>query len=159
MSLLGRKITGYQDTSQVSPEEFLHRVDEILAFPMVRDLRFSAYTPYFNDGEPCVWRFGYSTSVLIEGINDDGEPETGLHRHVYCESSYFTGRLWIRKPYPQSGWETIPATTVNHDLAVFLKDFHDDGPSFERVIRSNFGEHVEVTATFDGFEVEFYDHE
>lgn len=42
-------------TPQIDGAEFLRRLDRVLELPGVAGVVWEQYTPYFNDGEPCVF--------------------------------------------------------------------------------------------------------
>jgi len=109
--------------------------EEFAAFfrdnPKITAIRWRQYTPYFNDGDPCT--FGVNEfNYKIDGKTEDGgDYEDGFYSS-YCNE------------------------LKGHKRAVeaFEKSVRD-----EDVFESIFGDHVRVTATAEGFEVEEYSHD
>jgi hypothetical protein len=103
------------------------------ANPTVKGVRWSQYTPYFNDGDVC--RFSvHDFDFKVDGAADDtGDNEDGWESDWYLEKRGAT--------------ETAAACSR-------LEGDVRDRDVFEAV----FGDHVRVTATRDGFEVEAYSH-
>lgn len=104
--------------------------------PNVVGLRWSQYTPYFNDGEPCEFAV-HDFNFKFEGTPEDAEDEDG-YEYVYDHSSAKStpgqraAKRWVRQN---------------------LESIDDE------VFQASFGDHVKVTATREGFTVEEYDHE
>lgn len=149
----------HHDTPQVDAATFLAEVDRALAVPGVRGLVWEQYTPYFNDGEPCEFSV-YEVRVLIDGVDEDSEDFDTEYREsvsTYDVYNYGSG-------YPQrdgSNWDEVSWVDFNgvsgrtiYELLHSLKT-----ASWENVARANFGDHAEVTATRDGFSVEYYEHD
>lgn len=106
--------------------------------PEVLGVKWRQYTPYFNDGDVCVFGvddFFYKFANISE---DEGDYEDGY----------------------LSTWEL--QRTGNKDGALYpigkLNDFYTsivDNDIFKAV----FGDHTTITATRAGFEVEEYEHD
>jgi len=91
------------------------------------------YTPYFNDGDPCVFRCVTDyPNLLIEG---EAEEE-------------FDEERW----FDDEGKKT-PAAKIYKKVTKFLTAFDDDD------LEMMFGDHCSVVVTRDGVEVEEYDHD
>lgn len=102
------------------------------AHPELVGVRWAQYTPYFNDGEPCefgVRELYYRTANTAE---DAGDYEDG---------------------YESTPWRKEDKTPLH--LAVDEFDRSRD----EDIMREAFGDHVQVTATREGVEVEEYEHD
>ena len=60
-TVLGRAVTGdvtrgsKKNVEQKPGEEFLPLLDAVLKCDRVHSVRWSQYTPYFNDGDACVF--------------------------------------------------------------------------------------------------------
>lgn len=128
------------DAPQKSPAEFLATVDAILAIPEVHSLRWRQYTPYFNDGDPCEFGVHDLEVKLTTSPEDAGDWEDG-----YEDS-------WTLGYYAEKEGRTLP-----EGLKEAMKLW--DPRAFEAVARSNFGDHATVTATREGFSVDFFDHD
>ncbi len=57
-------------------------------YPEVRAVRWTQYTPYFNDGDPCVFNV-HDISLLIDGLESQfkGDDE-GFVYHYYCNEEH-----------------------------------------------------------------------
>lgn len=106
--------------------------------PKVLAIRWEQYTPHFNDGEACefgVNDFTFRTAETNDAMEDPDELEDD---ELEFDDGYGEG----------SDEKTMK----------FVRDLQSrvvDDDVFEAV----FGDHVRVTATPDGFEVEEYDHD
>ncbi len=113
----------------------------VVNHPDVKALRWTQYTPYFNDGEPCEFGLGEITvlpaglSPLEEYEGGIGENEDNFVDHYYDE-------------FPQS------ALTAFKSL---VEAFHSY--QFNDALLELFGDHATVTI-WPGktIEVEFYEH-
>jgi hypothetical protein len=98
--------------------------------PKVESIRWNQYTPYFNDGDPCV----FSVKDLYykpEGGDEDG----GDYEDGYFDAEYSKDPVAV----PVGKWWN----SIQLDEA-FL---------------AAFGDHVRITATRDQIEVDEYDHD
>lgn len=55
------------------------------AYPDVEGVRWTQYTPYFNDGEPCVFSVNSPDILLVGGDPDEEDEEGGWY---YCHGGY-----------------------------------------------------------------------
>lgn len=116
-----------------------HKLDELKNTPFeILAVKWSQYTPYFNDGEPCI--FGVNDlRVLIDGIpKDAGDYEDG-----WIDIWDMT-RLNVGKP------EEID------DLKLIFKSVCDGD---EDLFYDAFGDHAEIIYNFKKFEINSYEHE
>lgn len=100
------------------------------AVPTLQAVKWTQYTPYFNDGDACVfgvneWSVRFETTPENAGWNEDG----------------FEDVPWKS---PDAKWK-------------ILAEFEGAVP--ESVLLATFGDHVEVTATREGFQVDEYSHD
>jgi hypothetical protein len=100
------------------------------ANPKVEAIRWRQYTPYFNDGEPCE----FSVDDLYAKKAGDDEPGD------YGDGFYFPE--WSDKSAEAESFRAFKRAVVDDDLFLAV-----------------FGDHVEVTATRAGFDVEEYSHD
>lgn len=103
--------------------------------PDVKAVGWSQYTPYFNDGEECVFSlhgmYASATDEREESFYDEGWTE------VYGD--------------PEDGF-----TKESWDALSKLEEALNDA---EDVLRDAFGDHVAVYVTRDGIDVEEYEHD
>lgn len=156
--VFGRPINGdvtrYKTVvEQDDPQLFIDALDAVLAFDGVESVRWTQYTPYFNDGDPCE----FSTIIYGGGVKlSFGDPDHGDYENGYYEEFRF---------YNSSTRSFEPITTINdHDVTALSEAFivFEEALSngkHEIFLQQNFGDPAEVTATKEGFDVEFYDHD
>jgi hypothetical protein len=105
------------------------------------------YTPYFNDGDACVFRVG-EPYYIPPGADEDGADEDEL-------SLWSIGR--------ELNYDKKPNPHYNPTLAKLAKAFEGKLRDVEDILEDAFGDHARVTAALvDGsvvFDVEEYDHD
>lgn len=136
----------YEDQLKALGSDAQRGVAEMLAEHLAEGCRlhWKQYTPYFNDGEPCVFRVG---EVFLVGPPEDGEEE------VDWESDGI--ELWdgATKHYKD---DNIPGFTK----AQFFALSEAWGSLPEDLLKRIFGDHTEITVNSDGtFECSEYDHD
>jgi Fe-S-cluster formation regulator IscX/YfhJ len=106
--------------------------------PSIQTITWSQYTPYFNDGDECVFR--------INGF--------------YCSAKKLTAED-INSPYDLEGYEDDENDGYKWDSPARKKvqAFEKLLQPLEEVFKELFDDHVWVIATEDGFEVNEYEHE
>jgi hypothetical protein len=100
--------------------------------PNVRCLTWTQYTPYFNDGDPCVFSV-HDLEVYDETIEED--EDEGYTEGVYVGWGEGSAR------YPDIA-----------EMARCLGNADD-------LLLEMFGDHCRITVTPDGISVEEYDHD
>lgn len=128
--------------TQRTPAEFLSAVDAILAIPRVEAIRWSQYTPYFADGDPCEFSVN-DLELKVAGVEAGvgGEYEDGFYD------------TWTLGYYAKrEGW------TLPEGLIETVKQ-NWSARAFESVALANFGDHATVVATSEGFSVEYLEHD
>ena len=100
------------------------------AHPDLKAIRWRQYTPYFNDGDPCTFRVGEVYAKFADTDEEEGDYGDGF------ESNYGDRRK-------------TPAGEAVSSIGRIDKEI------FEAV----FGDHCQVTATREGFDVEEYSHD
>lgn len=166
--ILGRPITGdisnynyRRPVAQKGPEEFLQMFDEFFAaHPECTFIRWAQGTPGFNDGEPCTFdihetRFGFTDPE--EEIDDDEKDKdfgdnsfsrSGLSTFVWEGGSYRNYHLEYDK--------TFNGILFTEEVVEQYKNFRV-GDEFEDLVNEKFGDPAEITATRDGFHVDYYE--
>ena len=103
---------------------------EIFAkYPEILKFGWTQYTPYFNDGDPCV--FHYNAMYVCT------DPETADGSIYEWEEMYGSNA----KKYPE------------------LAEFEKVLSSSEDILLAMFGDHVQVTVTPVGIDVDEYEHD
>jgi hypothetical protein len=118
------------------------------ANPEVNVVGWRQYTPYFNDGDTCV--FGTTASyAFISNAKDYSNIE-------YGEYDGEDESVWVNDDdYGDHNEELIPKSVLENAeaLRTLLSKIDDD------VFLDMFGDHVQVFATRDGFDVQEYSHD
>lgn len=163
-TILGRPINGDVDKRYFKPveqwgaERLIADLDAIFAAdPNISAINWRQYTPYFNDGDPCEFSAYLNEDGLVaydrvpthwswdEAYDDEGE--------IRVETdSYFRHGEYDRERGYVFTLKDIPAAA---EVIQLLSNFQH----YEAVCREHFGEHSQVIATRDGFNVEYYEHD
>ena len=161
---MDRRITGDITRSdsniaeQWSEEQFLEEVDAILARPGVEALIFTAYTPFFNDGDACIW------SMVDVGVDvPEWDDKDGRGYHSIDDSKYLIGYYYEwkdgRRTENWNDYIKVHFDIPDPELSRRVQEFFDNGDHYENVIKKHFGDHCEVRCTKEGFDVSYYDHD
>lgn len=146
-------------SAQADPQELIVAIDSVLNLPGVRAVRWPQYTPYFNDGEACVFgvhgvEVAFEDHVVREGEKD--YDDDGFY-DVYSLYGFATESDWAsrRKTFLNfKGANTeVVYCALNNLEGVLTSGKHDV------ILSEKFGDPAQVTATKDGFDVEYYDHD
>lgn len=136
------KVKQIQEKMQESAKDLFSRFWE--ENPKIHAIVWTQYTPYFNDGETCYFRVG------------EMYPMTEAKYHQYDEDGGYAEEYsvldWDDKPQEGSGLTEIEAVKVCEIIKILEK-------IPEEVYMGMFGDHVKITATREGFQVDEYEHE
>lgn len=99
MSFLGMEIEGEPPAAyraaraeQYPVEHFQEKVAKLLSYELIEGIAWRQYTPYFNDGEPCVFSAG-DPNFAFKGVEFD--PKDYYFEYSWAEEDYeATGRVW-----------------------------------------------------------------
>jgi len=111
----------------------------VFKFDEVEKVKWTQYTPYFNDGEPCVFSVGDIYVRSNKSTEEEGEEDEGFE---YI-SSY---NKKVPDGFSAEAWAAL------NELSDALSGMHD-------VLEEAFGDHVQVFVTREGIEVEEYEHD
>mgnify|MGYP003440024300 CR=1 FL=1 len=106
----------------------------IVSHPEIKAIRWRQYSPYFNDGEPCVFSLQgveYQLANKEYGDEEDGD---------------------------DTEWEYISWKPSN-PIEAAMKEIEDTLNLNEDILEAVFGDGVQVIVTKDGIDVEDYDHD
>ena len=124
--------------------------------PKLNAIVWTQYTPYFRDGDPCVFSVEEVsfTNATGDGLNDINWGEyDGKNKDVACLTSYFN---------PKNKWETdanrVFATEIDFESCKKLTNLMESNEMSD-VMLATFGDHVKVVATREGFDIQEYDHD
>lgn len=147
--VFGRPIEGeirHEYTQQDDPMAFINALDEVLNYPGVIEYKWTQYTPYWNDGEECEFTVmtDWHAGVKLEfGDEDGGEMGDGFY------TWYDINR--------RSELNDVNLSELQTKLTILAGKMGNG--SHEAWLKETFGDHATVTATKEGFKVEFYDHD
>lgn len=121
-------------------------------YPKVESFGWNQYTPYFMDGETCVFSANTDYISINGDYVDDSEwmgktvvTNWGTYNR---ETKVYDGKVEIPNEKHDSELES-----ASEDIRKFLQTFDDDF-----YIRK-FGDHSEITVTKEGVEVDDYNHD
>lgn len=127
--------------------------------PGVTAVTWTQYTPYFNDGDTCVFSvnepyFTNANDEQMEDVTRWGEYE-GEAEGVWSESDWiFSGD----SDYCRERRKDLNLEGTDSQSIVKFSRLIQSG-EMDTVIQAMFGDHVRVTATRDGFDVDDCDHD
>lgn len=100
---------------QLSDEEVSKLIHNVLQSPIIRAVGWDQYTPYYNDGESCVFRVGEPSLSLICDIPDNYQPD-GSWQEYDTEDS---GRYWFTE------WDSVFKSLVGDTSVNWTGDWPD----------------------------------
>ena len=117
--------------------------------PEIHSIRWEQYTPYFNDGDTCVFgvrELRYKLTTPLDKEYDD-------YGDGYSET-YNIGERWDKTKQRFVEVELTPALKALKEMVEIHSNIPDD------IMLSLFGDHAQITIFNDGnLEIEEYEHE
>lgn len=156
-NFLGIPIEGHiNHASARSAQRPLSELEPLLRAVLVDlavvEFGWAQYTPYFNDGEPCVFSVGelwFRTTA--DSDTDSEELYLSFHPGLRAER-------WDNESRRMVPVERDPETVARYDRCKALADAIGSG-AFDDVLLEAFGDHAEVTVRRTGIVVDTYDHD
>jgi hypothetical protein len=128
------------DAKKEAKDAFVAELKDIFnRVPDLKVIKWVQYTPYFNDGDACTFRVGELIGSNHLDVNHYGEYEEDV-----------PDDLLIYGGYGEVRWN-VPDL---HSLEKFMNT--DLG---ESVLLFAFGDHVEITVTPNGIDIDDFDHD
>lgn len=160
MNELQKKIetTGREALIEVFQEVFLKH-------PIINAISWTQYSPYFNDGDECVFGVNeFHVKVLVENITDELLRKEILRNHEDEdeEDDYVDAmeRLTPDSWYVKSGERPVRELTQEDKVLIAdVMELQRNCDMVSDIMRAVFGNHVQVTVTKDGFDIQEYDHD
>lgn len=170
---------GYQTVPQKTQPEFAVLLQDVLDQDSVLGVGWTQYTPYFNDGDPCVFGVG-DLSIAIEGAErpmdfeyswqeDDADEDGMVWLSTYDEEFVRLigdpARQWIKDEEGKNKWvlKNDPNTAPNSSLFKAFLELSKEvsAGSFNNVLMGLFGDHaiVRVNKTTGKILIEEYSHD
>lgn len=146
-------------------EELAAAIQNVLNVPEITGVRWQQYTPYFMDGDPCIFGVSGIQLVLTDvPLEDDGTPrEEGdfgdPHIVEYIDRPWTDlagGPFYDRE---NRTWEYRPGTNAIATLYVpeFVAEINSGAHNVK--LQELFGDNACVTATAEKFVVEYWEHD
>lgn len=117
--------------------------DFFTKYPEVEQLTFTAYTPWFNDGESCEYGVG---ELNAWGSGRPGGLTEDLPSVDSGDYPYEGHSVWFMKD---------DACEFDQDIKILDKALD----SLEDVVKMTLGDHIRVTVTRKGMEIDEYEHD
>lgn len=161
----------FKTKAQAAMKESFKEVFDL--FPEITAIRWVQYTPYFNDGETCEFSVHEPVVTNLEGddladVTHYGEYD-GEREDVYAEygsaprdAEFFcvtnvTGTHYrTNAPRAPAIFDDRPVKDMDK-LTSLLAQLQSG--ALEDLMKDTFGDHVVVTATRDGFDIDEHDHD
>lgn len=179
-NFLGIPIKGHiQEADRRVPqrpiEEFAPILTAVLTDENIFDLGWRQYTPYFNDGDPCVfgaWGFWVRTvkdvpaekEAAVEGLEyayEEEEDDEGGYRYELGYSHPTFATEWkdvegSRQRVLVGDWSEEWRATYDRCKAL---EAAVEGGAFDNVLLDAFGDHAEIRVTKTEIKVDEYSHD
>jgi hypothetical protein len=132
-------------------------------YPEVEKIVWTQYTPYFNDGDPCVFRVGELAFTLENDKNESEYIGEGsiLRLGSYVESAALRGQSWAldyQKVY-ETNCELVGGKERLAEISEKESEISRMIDSLEEWLEVIYGDHVQVTVTKNGTNIEEYEHD
>lgn len=124
------------------------------------------YTPYFNDGDPCVFSAYGVWAARPQDLNSEDPDEIdteSLDVDYGDRLGKYEGGEWV--PDPENppfnmrvGVSYVGPDQSRYDRCRALSQAIDSG-AFDDVLLEAFGDHAQITVTRGGITVSFYEHD
>lgn len=113
--------------------------------PKLLKFGWKQFTPYYNDGDPCVFSSYHTDPSIL--VDSDAKDEDGKLESWCDEDEWLYNEAW----FPQE--DQSDGAKIYRDVEKTLSQFDDDD------MENFFGDHVQVVVSRDGVEVEDYEHD
>ncbi len=160
---------GDSRVKQEDPALLQAKIQELVDHPGFEAMRWTGYTPFFNDGDPCVFHI-YEVYFRFVGMTPRTEDELDGYEE---EDGFYTATAggYIPEDNPgraifgvpngwrlTDGWKVEPTDKGLIKLAYETSKMITSGAHYHFLLDS-FGDHAKITLTPEKIEVEYYEHE
>lgn len=130
--------------------------------PNIKAVGWTQYTPYFNDGEECVFGVGDVWICSTDDADELSEVSYGCYDGdgevtAMEASAYLSTHAWHAEERAAFNEGLTPEQVQQQRTAV--KTFAQIVDCNSDLMKAMFGDHVKVVITKDGVEVEEFDHD
>lgn len=128
-------------------------------FPEVREIVWTQYTPYFNDGDPCT--FGVSEPCAKMAPDATLEPDVVEDLKERNDNDCDNCVITTIRDNTCSKWRPAmrSRTQRESDLIDAFEQLSSLVQGMDDLMQDMFGDHIIVRASSNGFDVEEYDHD
>jgi hypothetical protein len=125
----------------------------------VKAIGWTQYTPYFNDGEPCIFRV--SAGEWMYYIGDEEVSVSDFYQYEEEDNGWKSAYSDPTKVWDNAQRKYVPSGQIaTIDFYTARRFFSElDSGAFEEVCLNNFGDHAKVLALPNKFLVEYYEHD
>lgn len=141
-------------------EELAPLLAAVIEDPLVAGVRWRQYTPYFNDGEPCVFGL-HGVAVSFVG-HENAENDSGDRDGFVEEWDDLYAEMLGGEKYFVATRTFTPLPAKHPELAAKFKELANalEGGAFYEALLELFGDHAVVTVRANQpILVEFYEHD
>jgi hypothetical protein len=161
----GDIIRGEKKKDQRPMEEITPLFQTVLDQPEVLRFGWTQYTPYFNDGDPCIFGVNELWAVPV-GTSEEDEDEERYHDEVTYDKENWGQRPWEwDNPRDWDNRKKVYFDYVGpagrepaYNALIALNDALQSG-EFDDALLNAFGDHAEIVVTADKIIVEQYEHD
>ena len=153
LTIDGEITAGAKRANQRPAEELAPLLQALVDDTSITSFGWTQYTPYFNDGDPCVFNAHtpwVRTEWDADGVDEYAVEVSDSHPSLGNERWNGDARRWetfVNEHYDKARYDRCKA------MAAAL-----EGGEFDDVLIDRFGDHAEVTVTRGGITVAFYEH-
>lgn len=146
----------YDKRVKTDAKEIVHMLKDLISdSDGIEAIRWSQYTPYFNDGDVCEFgvndleiKFDQKKFPVTKDLEEDEEEEEFVQDWQFDK--------FFERQEDVINFKEVAA--LEKKVKVF-QDIHSELQNMEDGLKEAFGDHVTVTVTRKGIETESYDHE
>lgn len=150
---------------QWGEEEFSRLLRPLIESDDIAAIRWTQFTPYFNDGDVCEFSLGDVSFKVDPDDDESGDNGDGFLDAWDAaikggqETRYVRGPARDHWGLPETRWEPHGPVYPQHPQYEAMKEFNDHMWRFESYLYDLFGDHAAVTVHKDRIEVEYYEHD
>jgi hypothetical protein len=148
----------YQEQAQAAFKEMAKEFFD--KNPGLTAVKWCQYTPYFNDGEPCV--FGIGEVVFTNASEDELENVSPWGDYEGDDENVFASNNIKYTLESGRDWHKETAEKIRNSGGVdpdSCNEFENAVHQLDDVMLEMFGDHVQITMTREGFEIDEYSHD
>jgi hypothetical protein len=162
-----------QRIAQRPAQELWEALQPVIQHPKFQGLRWEQYTPFFADGDPCVFGIRGGARAVLAGMDEEDDGGDYGDAFVTLPHTYDYGDenvnqlfgLWNRgqynretRTYGEGSWKQEPEDhEFIHQLSKVCEMINSG--AFNDALLKAFGDHATVTVRRDKIEIDSYEHD